>query len=73
MPWLEPVVAVPLRAVAVGADMVGATRVGQYALSGLYNMAYYCAMAAELNGAQEFRRLVVGAGAPPLDRRPAAR
>jgi glycosyltransferase involved in cell wall biosynthesis len=59
-PWLENVMDPPLRGVAFTAHRIGARRLSHVALSGLYNMAYYCAMARELGGADEFRRLVVG-------------
>jgi glycosyltransferase involved in cell wall biosynthesis len=60
VPSLEPVVRASLRGVALAAHSAGATRVSEHALSGLFNMTYYCAMAAELGGAGEFRRLIVG-------------
>jgi glycosyltransferase involved in cell wall biosynthesis len=59
-PFLGRVLTVALRALAAAGDRVGATRVSRYALSGLFNVAYYSGMAAALGGAQEFRRLVAG-------------
>jgi glycosyltransferase involved in cell wall biosynthesis len=59
-PWLERVFTVPLRAAALGAHALGAKRVSHYALSSLFNMAYFSGMAEELGGRPQFERLVVG-------------
>ena len=40
--------------------------VTQSALSGLYNLAYYCGMAEELGGAREFNAKVAGVRGPAL-------
>jgi glycosyltransferase involved in cell wall biosynthesis len=63
-PWLETAIALPLRGAAFGGHAVGAKRVSQYALSSLFNMAYFSGMAKELGGADEFRRVVVGERRP---------
>jgi GT2 family glycosyltransferase len=52
--WLEPVSEQVLRTVAVASDKVHARRITQSALSGLYNLAYYCGMAEELGGPTVF-------------------
>ena len=63
-PALERFLRAPLRAVAMGGHAAHTERASQYALSGLFNMAYYCGMAKELGGASEFHRLVVSTGEP---------
>ena len=59
-PWLERALTAPLRLLALGAHLVGAKRVGHYALSSLFNMAYFSGMASKLGGRGQFERLVVG-------------
>jgi glycosyltransferase involved in cell wall biosynthesis len=68
-PFLEPVLGFPLRALALRSRGGRAAPVSQYALSGLFNVAYYCGMADELGSRREFRRLVVGRGDGSLARR----
>ncbi len=63
-PWLEAALTAPLRALALGAHAVGAKRVGKYALSSLFNMAYFSGMATELGGREPFERVVVGKRGP---------
>jgi glycosyltransferase involved in cell wall biosynthesis len=53
-PWLEPPSEQLLRAAARAAEAIHAHGLTQSALSGLYNLAYYCGMAEELGGAAEF-------------------
>jgi glycosyltransferase involved in cell wall biosynthesis len=60
MPSAGPLVERTLRGVASTAEAVGATTVTQYALSALFNAAYYRAMGAQLGGRHDFERLVVG-------------
>jgi glycosyltransferase involved in cell wall biosynthesis len=64
LPWFERRLTPALRALALGADRLGLRRVSGYALSALFNTEYFCAMAAELGGAAEFRRVVAGLGGP---------
>jgi glycosyltransferase involved in cell wall biosynthesis len=60
VPSSEPAIEQSLRALAWAADSIGATRIAHYALSALFNTAYYRAMAAELGGPRDFECLVVG-------------
>jgi GT2 family glycosyltransferase len=53
-PQFERMAAGTLRAVATTTDRLHADKLTQFALSGLYNLSYYCGMAGELGGAQEF-------------------
>jgi glycosyltransferase involved in cell wall biosynthesis len=50
----------PLRALAVGADAVGAEPVSRLALSVLFNSWYHLGMASALGSGKEFRRIVAG-------------
>lgn len=54
---LDPV----FTALAGAADRAGAHRANRFALSALFNMAYYRGMAGELGGASAFRHVVVRA------------
>jgi GT2 family glycosyltransferase len=53
-PWFERTCERVLRGAAAAAGTVRASRLTQASLSGLYNLAYYCGMAAELGGPAEF-------------------
>ncbi len=68
VPRLERGSTPTLRALALGADRLGLRRVAGYALSALFNTEYFCAMAGELGGPEEFRRVVVGLGRPSRGR-----
>ena len=60
-PWLEHVSEQVLRAAAVAIGRCfHARRLTQSALSGLYNLAYYCGMAEELGGAEVFSSKIAG-------------
>jgi len=63
-PWLEPVSEQVLRTVAVATDKCRVHGLTQSALSGLYNLAYYCGMAEELGGPAVFSREVAGLPGP---------
>jgi GT2 family glycosyltransferase len=49
-PWLEAPFETVLRGVAAASERLHAQRLAESALSGLYNVAYYCGMAEELGG-----------------------
>jgi len=56
-PSLQAVLQGGLRAIATASAWLRARRVTRAALSGVYNLAYYCAMADELGGRAPFTRL----------------
>jgi GT2 family glycosyltransferase len=59
-PSLENLSEQVLRGVAAATEAIRARRLTQSALSGLYNLAYYCGMAAELGGADVFSSTIAG-------------
>jgi hypothetical protein len=72
VPGAESGLTPTLRALALGADRLGLRRPAAYSLSALFNTEYFCAMARQLGGPAEFRRVVAGLG-PPTRRRAVAR
>jgi glycosyltransferase involved in cell wall biosynthesis len=57
-PWLTPIAEWQLRGLAQLADRVWAKNTTRFALSGLYNLSYYSAMAEAMGGARAFLQLV---------------
>jgi len=57
-PWLLRAAERQLVSMAGGGDKVGAQTLTRFSLSGLYNLAYYSAMAAALGGARPFLELI---------------
>jgi GT2 family glycosyltransferase len=57
-PWLESSLAWPIRGLIAIAECLRFERLTLPLLSGLYNISYYCGMAAELGGARAFRRFL---------------
>ena len=70
-PWLLQMVERELGWVALMSDKVGAQRLTGHSLSGLYNLAYYSALADALGGPRSFLRLM--GAAPGLPFGPQAR
>ena len=52
--WFEYTTERVLRGIAAAGERAGAQGLTQYALSGMYNVAYYCGMAEELGGSSAF-------------------
>jgi glycosyltransferase involved in cell wall biosynthesis len=67
-PRLTPVAEWQLRALAAVGARVGAKKVARFALSGLYNLSYYSALAEAIGGARAFLQLVEGAKPGSTDR-----
>ena len=57
-PWLTPLAEWHLRSLAGLADRVGARKIARLALSGLYNLSYYAAVAEAMGGARPFLELI---------------
>jgi glycosyltransferase involved in cell wall biosynthesis len=52
--WVQPLLKEPLRVIANGAELFHLEELTMSALSALYNVVYYCGLAAELGGRSKF-------------------
>jgi GT2 family glycosyltransferase len=58
-PVVDRVAELTLQVLAISGNAVGARRLSRWALSGLFNVAFYGGMASALGSAAEFRRVIV--------------
>jgi GT2 family glycosyltransferase len=61
--WFRPLFETGMKGVVKVADGIGLQRLTQFALSGLFNCAYYAGMADELGGSGPFHRTMLRPGA----------
>jgi GT2 family glycosyltransferase len=67
-PTADRIIEAILGRMAIVGDAVGARRLSSWALSGIFNVAFYCGMASSLGSAAEFRRVIVNRGDATLSR-----
>jgi hypothetical protein len=58
--WAKPMLKWPLRVMANGTNLLHFEGLTMSALSAMYNVSYYCGLAAELGGRSEFLHFLEG-------------